>query len=77
MEKIRDPISPQVEWIRPSQVPVLFGISRSVCYELLASGKIESVVLRKRGNLRGCRFINADSIRAFLSGLASKRDTDQ
>jgi hypothetical protein len=77
MEKIRDPISGQVEWIRPSQMPIIFGISRSVGYELLSSGKIKSVVLRKRGNIRGCRLINADSVRAYLSGLAGTQEPDQ
>ena len=74
MIKIRDPISQQPEWIRPSQITVVFGISRSLGYELLSSGKIRSVVLRKPGNIRGCRLISADSIRAYLSQLAAEQE---
>jgi hypothetical protein len=77
MMQTRDPISGRVEWIRPSQMPVIFGISRSIGYELLAAKKIQSVVLRKPGNLRGCRLINADSIRAYLSGLGDTQEPEQ
>jgi hypothetical protein len=76
MLKVRDPISGQVEWIRPSQMPVIFGISRSVAYELLSAGKIRSIVLRKRGgDGRGCRLINADSVRRFFANLAAEQET--
>jgi hypothetical protein len=77
MLKLRGPISGQVEWIRPSQMPVIFGISRSVAYELLSAGKIRSIVLRKRGDGRGCRLINAHSVRRFLATLAAEQETDK
>ena len=74
MNETRDPIVQQPEWIRPSQIPIVFGISRSVGYELLSAKKIKSVVLRKPGNIRGCRLISVDSIRAYLSQLAAEQE---
>jgi hypothetical protein len=44
-----------------------FGISRSLLYELEASGLIRSVSLRRRGRLRGKRLWDFDSIRAYLT----------
>jgi hypothetical protein len=77
MTKIIDPISRQQEWIRPSQIPVIFGISRSVGYELIASGKIRSVALRKPGRIRGCRLISTDSVRSFLAKLAEEQEAEK
>jgi hypothetical protein len=44
----------------------LFGIKRSLGYQLLAEGLIESVSLRRRGQIRGKRLFKVDSVRAFL-----------
>jgi hypothetical protein len=44
----------------------LFGIKRSLGYTLLAEGLIESVSLRRRGQIRGKRLFNVDSVRAYL-----------
>lgn len=55
------------EWIRVSQMPTLFGISRSITYELMATKEIKSTLIRKRGVKKGIRLINADSVREFLS----------
>jgi len=43
-----------------------WGIKRSLAYALLADGAIEGVSLRRRGQLRGKRLFNVDSVRAFL-----------
>jgi hypothetical protein len=77
MIKIRDPISQQQEWIRPAQIPEIFGISRSVGYELIASGKIRSVALRKPGRIRGCRLISTDSLRNYLAKLAEEQEAEK
>jgi len=58
------------EWIRPADVRQLFGISRSGTYELIASGEIRSVSLRKRGQTRGVRLISYDSLCAYLESRA-------
>jgi hypothetical protein len=44
----------------------LFGIKRSLGYTLLAEGLIESVSLRRRGQIRGKRLFSVDSVRAYL-----------
>lgn len=47
----------------------LFNLSRSSLYELVAEGKIRSVSVRKRGNVRGKRLFVLDSIRTYLNSL--------
>ena len=44
----------------------LFGIKRSLGYQLLADGLIKSVSLRRRGQIRGKRLFSVDSVRAYL-----------
>jgi hypothetical protein len=46
----------------------LFGIKRSLAYQLMADGKIKSVSLRRRGALRGKRLFCVYSCREFLRG---------
>lgn len=58
------------EWIRPKDVPEIFGIGRSRIYELIAEGKVKSVSLRQRGQKHGTRLISYDSISAYLESLA-------
>ena len=43
-----------------------FSIRRSLLYELLNSGRVQSVSLRRRGQARGKRLFSVDSIRQFL-----------
>jgi hypothetical protein len=45
----------------------LFGIGRSLAYQLNNEGLIRSVSLRRRGNIRGKRLFNVASVREFLS----------
>lgn len=58
------------EWLRPKDVPSHFGIGRSKAYEILATGKVKSVSLRKRGQKHGTRLISYDSLAAYLESLA-------
>ncbi len=44
----------------------IFGIRRSLAYELIKRNQIRSVSLRKRGALRGKRLIAVSSVRAML-----------
>jgi hypothetical protein len=43
-----------------------WGIKRSLAYQLLADGAIRGVSLRRRGQLRGKRLFDVDSVRQFL-----------
>lgn len=58
------------EWIRPKDVPRIFGIGRSRIYELISEGKIKSVSLRQRGQKHGTRLISYDSLAGYLESLA-------
>jgi hypothetical protein len=58
------------EWIRPKDVPRIFGIGRSRIYELIAEGRIKTVSLRQRGQKHGTRLISYDSLASYLNGLA-------
>ena len=45
----------------------LFGIKRSLAYQLLADGLIRGVSLRHRNAVRGKRLFQVDSIRVYLN----------
>ena len=62
----------QPEWARIPEVIRLFGIKRTRLCQLVADGQIKSVSLRRKGNIRGVRIINCDSVRSLLETLASK-----
>jgi hypothetical protein len=62
--------SEKPEWIRPKDVPRLFGIGRSRIYELISEGLIKSVSLRQRGQKHGTRLISYDSLATYLEKLA-------
>lgn len=62
------------EWIRPKDVPRIFGMGRTQLYELIAENKIKSVSMRKRGQKHGTRLINFDSIQSFLESMATGGD---
>jgi len=57
-------------WIRHKDVYRHFALGRTKTYELLASGKIKSVSLRKRGQRHGTRLISYDSLKNYLESLA-------
>jgi hypothetical protein len=57
------------EFGRWQDVQRLFGIKRGTLYNLMAEGKVTSVVLRRKGNLHGCRIIKLASVSAYLNGL--------
>lgn len=62
--------APRPEWLRPKEVPMHFGIGRSKTYELIATGKVKSVSLRKRGQKHGTRLVSYDSLSAYLESIA-------
>lgn len=74
--KLDIPASTQTkpEWLRVPQACQLFGLSRSKLYELITDGRIRSVSLRDRGQVRGCRLISYDSLATYLDELANEQD---
>jgi hypothetical protein len=72
--------SPKPEWLRlpsPGSRCRFTGLSWSTLNELTIPGPgndghppVKSVVLRKRGALRGIRLVNYDSLMRYLSDLA-------
>jgi excisionase family DNA binding protein len=59
------------EWVRVKEACAYSRISKPKLYQLLNAGKIKSVSLRERGQIRGTRLISFDSLRSFLNGLAT------
>ena len=57
------------EFGRWRDVERLFGIKRGTLYNLMAEGKIKSVVLRRKGNVHGCRLIHLASVSNYLNEL--------
>lgn len=55
-----------LEWLTIKDASRLFSIGRSSLYNLLNEGKLRSVSLRIRGNLRGKRLISAESLRMLM-----------
>lgn len=63
------PVQQGAEWLRVSDVPKLFRLSRSLTYELIKEGKLRSVCLRRKGRQSGIRLIATDSIRAYIASF--------
>jgi hypothetical protein len=55
------------EFLRIPDVEKLFGLKRSTLYEILRTGKVRSVALRKEGAAKGVRLISTQSLRDFLN----------
>ena len=62
------------EWIRPKDVPKIFGIGRTRIYELIAENKVKSLSMRKRGQRHGTRLISYASLSAYLESLVTKSE---
>lgn len=73
--KATDPrILPTVEseFVRMGDLRRLFGITRATAYLLAKDGKIKTVSMRQRGNIRGVRLVSVPSVRAYLNGLMER-----
>ena len=57
------------EWLSVHGVDEVFGIGRSLIYELIAARLIRSISLRRRGQVRGKRLVAVDSVRAYFASL--------
>ncbi len=51
-----------------------FGIKRSLAYVLISEGEIRSVVLRRRGTIKGKRLVDCASVRAYLESQPTDID---
>ncbi len=62
-------VSPRLEpeFLRVKGVELMFGTKRGKLYALINEGKIKSKTLRSRGNVRGIRLIDIQSIREFIN----------
>ena len=61
--------APLPEFGRWRDVQRLYGIKRGTLYNLIAEGKVKSVVMRRKGNIHGCRLIFLASVSQYLHGL--------
>lgn len=59
------------DWLRVKEACSFSRLSKPKLYQLINAGKIKSVSLRERGQVRGTRLISFDSLRAFLESRAS------
>jgi hypothetical protein len=62
------------EWIDLLGLQARFGIKRSNAYALISEGAIRSVVLRRKGTIKGRRLIDVASVREFLAAQTSDVD---
>jgi len=60
------------EFVDAHSLRFMFGIGRSLVYQLLSEGAIRSISLRRKGNTRGKRLFDVATNREFLS----KQDGD-
>jgi len=80
-----DPISvessanatPLPEFGRWRDVERHFGIKRGTLYNLINEGKIKSVMLRRKGNVHGCRLIHLASISEYLNSMMNQQQGAQ
>ena len=56
----------QPVWIPPNQAEHTHGFKRSLLYELIKNGDVESAVIRKKGSSKGIRLVNAASLDAYI-----------
>jgi hypothetical protein len=61
-----DVSSSVAEFGRVPDIERLFGIKRGLCYQLIGSGAVKSVCLRKPGAKTGVRLVYLASVRDWL-----------
>jgi hypothetical protein len=62
------------EFGRWRDVQRLFGIKRGTLYNLMAEGKVKSVVLRRKGNVHGCRLFHLASVSEYINSLMQEQN---
>ena len=70
------PLAPvRPEWVRlpkPGTLCPWTGLSRSKLWEVLQTGKVRNICLRKEGAARGARLIHLAALLGYLDSLASE-----
>jgi hypothetical protein len=67
----------RAEWVRlpkPGTLCPWCGLSRSKLWEVLQTGNVRNICLRKEGALRGARLIHLASLLAYLDSLTNEAD---
>jgi Helix-turn-helix domain len=64
-----DQTSEPVQWLRIPSAIRRFGLSRAKLYELISANEIKSVCVRKRGSIKGCRLISAESLESYIESF--------
>ncbi len=65
------------EWIRlpkPGTLCPWCGLGRSKIWQVLQTGKVRNICLRKEGGLRGARLISLTSLLAYFDSLPDEAD---
>jgi hypothetical protein len=75
-ETFPDGVPVRSRYLRVQQVLDWYPFKRAKLYELLASGKIKSFLLKERGALRGCRLVDRDSLDDFLQAASEQADKE-
>jgi hypothetical protein len=71
--QLSDTASMEREFGRWIDVLRLYGIRRGKLYQLLKTGEIKSVSLRRRGQKHSCRLIYLPSVREYLHRLMEEQ----
>ena len=58
------------EYIRISKIPLVFGLSRSLVFLLIARGVLESVLIKQPNASRGIRLVSTASLRRYIASFA-------
>lgn len=61
-----------VRWLSVAEAERTRSICRSTLYELIRAGAFKTASLRKTGNSRGKRLINAESLDAYIEAHADR-----
>lgn len=64
------------EFLDAKGIEAIFGLKRSLCYELFKTSKIQAVSLRGRGRTRGKRLFVVDSVREYLTSQIEEVNHD-
>ena len=62
------------EFGRWQDVQHLFGIKRGTLYNLIQGGEVKSVMLRRKGSVKGCRLIFLQSVSEYLHRLMDEQN---
>jgi hypothetical protein len=70
--------SAKPEWLRIPAAMRIFGLTRTVLYDLITAGRVKSVSLRRTpGAQRGVRLIHYASLAAYIQEQAAQNGGEQ